>query len=41
MNRVYLRALEPDDYKTSVNWRNDDTITNRLGGVVNILFPMR
>ena len=32
MSRVYLRALEPDDYKTSVNWRNDDTITNRLGG---------
>lgn len=40
MNRVYLRALEPEDYKTSVNWRNDDTITSRLGGV-NILFPMR
>ena len=32
MNRVYLRALEPDDYKTSVNWRNDDFITSRLGG---------
>ena len=32
MNRVCLRALEPDDYKTSVNWRNDDTITSRLGG---------
>ena len=32
MSRVYLRALEPDDYKISVNWRNDDTITNRLGG---------
>lgn len=40
MNRVYLRALEPDDYKTSVNWRNDDTITSRLGGV-NTSFPMR
>ena len=24
--RVYLRALEPDDYKTSINWRNDDEI---------------
>ena len=32
MSRVYLRALEPDDYKISVNRRNDDTITNRLGG---------
>lgn len=30
--KVYLRALEPDDYKTSVNWRNDDTITSLLGG---------
>lgn len=41
MSRVYLRALEPDDYKTSVNWRNDDTITNRLGERVNTLYPMR
>ena len=32
MSRVYLRALEPDDYKTSLNWRNDDTITSNLGG---------
>lgn len=32
MSRVYLRALEPEDYKISVSWRNDDTITNRLGG---------
>lgn len=24
--RVYLRALEPDDYKTSIKWRNDDEI---------------
>lgn len=32
MSRVYLRALEPDDYKTSVNWRNDDSITSLLGG---------
>ena len=30
--RVYLRSLEPDDYKVSVNWRNDDTITSLLGG---------
>ena len=32
MSRVYLRALEPDDYKVSVNWRNDDDITSKLGG---------
>lgn len=32
MSRVYLRALEPEDYKTSVNWRNDDAITCRLEG---------
>lgn len=31
-NRVYLRALEPEDYKTSVKWRNDDDVTSRLGG---------
>lgn len=32
MKKVYLRALEPEDYKTSVNWRNDDTVTTLLGG---------
>ncbi len=31
-SRVYLRALEPDDYKTSIAWRNDDQIWNQLGG---------
>lgn len=30
--RVYLRALESDDYKTSVLWRNDDSVTSLLGG---------
>lgn len=30
--RVYLRALEPDDYKTSIKWRNDDVIWEMLGG---------
>lgn len=30
--RVYLRALEPDDYKTSIKWRNNDEIWNMLGG---------
>lgn len=31
-SRIYLRALEVDDYKISVKWRNDDNITNLLGG---------
>lgn len=30
--RIYLRALEPDDYKVSVHWRNDDSVTSLLGG---------
>ncbi len=30
--RVYLRALELDDYKTSIHWRKDDDIWNMLGG---------
>lgn len=30
--RIYLRALEADDYKTSVNWRNDSEISNLVGG---------
>ena len=36
MSREYLRALEPDDYETSVNCRNDDTITNRLLSITGI-----
>lgn len=31
-NRVYLRALEPDDYKVSIAWRKDDEIWSMLGG---------
>jgi hypothetical protein len=31
MSRVYLRALEPDDYKTSVKWRTDDEISSVNG----------
>lgn len=27
-----MRALELDDYQISVKWRNDDSITNLLGG---------
>lgn len=30
--RVYLRALEPEDYKTSIKWRKDDEIWKMLGG---------
>lgn len=29
---VYLRALEPDDYKVSIKWRKDDEIWSLLGG---------
>lgn len=31
-NRIYLRALEPDDYKTSIIWRNDSDISGMLSG---------
>lgn len=30
--RVYLRALEPDDYKNSIKWRKDDEIWDMLVG---------
>lgn len=30
--RVYLRALEPEDYKISINWRKDDQIWDMVGG---------
>lgn len=30
--RVYLRALEPEDYKKSIKWRNDDEIWEMVGG---------
>ena len=32
MSRIYLRALEVDDYKTTINWRNDDEIWKMVGG---------
>jgi len=31
-NRIYLRALELEDYKTSIAWRMDDEIWSMLGG---------
>ena len=30
--RVSLRALESDDYKTTIKWRKDDEIWDMLGG---------
>ena len=30
--RIYLRALEPEDYKVSIQWRKDDEIWDMLGG---------
>lgn len=31
-SRIYLRALELDDYKTIIKWRNDSEIQNLVGG---------
>lgn len=31
-NRIYLRALEPSDYKVSIKWRKDNHIWDMLGG---------
>lgn len=31
-SRIYLRAFEPEDYKTIVKWRNDREIAKKLGG---------
>ena len=31
-DNLYLRALELNDYKTTINWRNDDTIWEMVGG---------
>ena len=30
--RVYLRAFEPEDYKLTYTWRQDDEIANMIGG---------
>lgn len=32
-SKVYLRALEPEDYKTTIKWRKDDVIWGMLGGI--------
>lgn len=31
--RIYLRAFEPDDYKTTIAWRNDDEINTMIVGM--------
>lgn len=33
-HRIYLRAFNSDDYKTSIQWRNDDKIWRQLGGKI-------
>lgn len=30
--RIYLRALELEDYKDTINWRNDEEIWKMVGG---------
>ena len=32
MNRIFLRAFEPDDYKLTYKWRQDEEITKFLSG---------
>ena len=32
-SRIYLRALEPDDYKISIHWRKNERIWSMVGGV--------
>ena len=36
-HRIYLRALEPEDYKVIVKWRNDREIAEKLGGYFILL----
>ena len=31
--RIYLRAFELDDYKTTIAWRNDKEVSDKLGGM--------
>ncbi|MDO5759811.1 MAG: GNAT family protein [Bacteroidota bacterium] len=33
INEIYLRAFEPEDYKTTIHWRKDEGIWSMLGGV--------
>lgn len=40
-HRIYLRALRADDYKVSVNWRNDPDIQSMVGGHKYFVSPER
>lgn len=40
-NRIYLRAFEPEDYKTIVKWRNDREIAKKLGGGISYFSAAR
>ncbi len=31
-SRVYFRAFEPEDYKTTIVWRRDESIWSLMGG---------
>lgn len=31
-SRIYLRAFEPTDYRTTIQWRRDDDIWDMVGG---------
>ena len=33
MSDIFLRAIEPADYKNSLPWRNNKKVTDQLGGV--------
>ncbi|RJP95081.1 MAG: N-acetyltransferase [Desulfobacteraceae bacterium] len=37
--RIYLRALQSDDYKNTINWRNDDEIWSMLVGPKHFVSP--
>ena len=37
--RVYLRALQGDDYKVTINWRNDDEIWSLVEGPKYFVSP--
>lgn len=39
--RIYLRALVPEDYKTSIKWRNDPDIQNMVTGHKYFVSPLK
>lgn len=40
-NRIYLRALELDDYKTTIQWRKDAEIENMVGRPIRYISSER